>query len=456
MGERDAELAAGLEALLAEHGEPGTVEGLVRLSGGASRETFSFDLVGPSGRRPLILQRVRAGALGGGPGIQGEAALMRAAEPLGVPVPRVVADDDGSHVGSPAMVAERLEGETIARKLLRDDEWATARARLVGQVGAALASIHRIAPEESIGLRDSDQLEEMRTLARTLGQPFPTFELALRWLDAHRPPSARRTVVHGDFRLGNLLVDAAGLRGVLDWEGAHVSDPVEDLGWYCVRAWRFGSPLPAGGTGTREELLAAYEEAGGGAVDPEALRWWELLGTLRWGLICYAQALAHLSAATRSVELATIGRRVAENEWDVLGLLPGPPLPGDDTPPAPDDTGLYGRPTARELAEAVREWVEGDVREATDGRVAFYTRIAANALRMVERELALGPAQRAAHADGLAALGCADDARAGRAHRRRRPGRAGRGGPHGPGPHGPRQARGRQPALAGPRLRSPG
>src|SRR5690606_28630247 len=126
-----------------------------------------------------------------------------------------------------------------------------------------------------------------------------------------------------------------------------VGNPVEDLGWYCVRAWRFGSPLPAGGMGSREELLEAYEAAGGRHVDPEELRWWELWGTVRWGLICVMQARTHLDGIARSVELATIGRRVCENEWDVLGLLPGEPLPDAATSAEPvADSGLYGRPTA--------------------------------------------------------------------------------------------------------------
>jgi aminoglycoside phosphotransferase (APT) family kinase protein len=409
VGDRDAELTSGLEALLAAHGAVGQVDGVVRLSGGASRETDAFDLVTDGGTRPLILQRVRKGSLDTGPGIRGEAALLRLADAQGVPVPTVVADDDGTHVGGPALVAERLEGETIARKLLRDGEWTTARQRLVGQAGAALAAIHRIPIADAPPLRDVDQLEEQQTLAATLGPPFPAFELALRWLARNRPAAREHTVVHGDFRLGNLLIDRAGLRGVLDWEISHLGDPVEDLGWYCVRAWRFGSPLPAGGMGTREELLAAYADAGGRPVEPEVLRWWELLGTVRWGLICHVQASAHLGGVVRSMELATIGRRVAENEWDVLGLLPGDPLPTDATPAVPDDLALYGRPTARELVEAVREWIEGDVRDATEGRVAFHTRVAANALHMVERELSLGEEQRRRHADGLASLGAGSD-----------------------------------------------
>jgi aminoglycoside phosphotransferase (APT) family kinase protein len=407
--ERDEGLTEAIEALLRAHGRSSRVVELRRLSGGASRETWSFDVEGDGGPSGLILQRLRPGTVGAGPGMAGEAALLRAAGRLGVPVPTVVADDDGTVLGAPGMVTVRLAGETIARKLLRDEEWARARQRVVGQAGAALAAIHRIPPDQAPTLPDGDQLDQMAAMLRGFRDPFPAFELALRWLAAHRPASPERTVVHGDFRLGNLLVDHDGLAGVLDWELAHVGDPVEDLGWFCVRAWRFGSALPAGGMGSREELVEAYRAAGGGDVDPEALRWWELLGTLKWGLICVLQSQVHLSGASRSVELAAIGRRVCENEWDVLDLLPGPPLPSPEAPPPHPGDDLYGRPTAAELVEAVREWVDADVRAATEGRVAFHARVATNVLAMLERELALGPAHRAGHRARLERLGCADD-----------------------------------------------
>ncbi|MDQ2649648.1 MAG: phosphotransferase family protein [Actinomycetota bacterium] len=406
------DLTDRLGTLLRSAGRPGDVVDLTRLSGGASRETWAFDLVDGEERRSLILQRQRAGTSGSGPGMQVEAALLRAAATAGVPVPAVIVDDDGATMGGPSIVMDRLDGETIARKLLRDDEWATARSRLVGQAGAALARIHQLPLDELPTLREADQLAEMRALLDSFGRPLPAFELAIRQLEQARPASPGRTVVHGDFRLGNLMVDAEGLAGVLDWELAHLGDPVEDLGWYCVRAWRFGSALPAGGTGTREELLAAYADAGGGQIDPEALRWWELLGTLKWGLICVLQSDAHLHGLSRSVELAAIGRRVCENEWDVLGLLPGPDLDADafEEPDGEDAPDLYGRPTAQELVEAVREWIEGDVREATQGRVQFHGRVASNALKIIERELALARAHVPRHAAGLASLGCRDDA----------------------------------------------
>ena len=388
----------------------GSIDGLTRLSGGASRETWAFDLVTDGHRRPLILQRARAnGRSTTGIAMDVEAQLLRQAAVAGVPVAEVVASDDGEVLGAAGMVVERLEGETIARRLLRDDEWAGARGRLGADVGAAMAAVHRIPVEAVDGLSGGDQVAQYREVLDALGEPHPAFELGLRWLDANRPDANEPKVVHGDLRLGNLLVGPDGLRAVLDWELAHLGDPMEDLGWFCVRAWRFGSPLPAGGVATREVLAAAYEAAAGRPVDMDALRWWELLGTLKWGVMCVMQAWSHLSGATRSMEHAAIGRRVCENEWDVLGLLPGPELPRRPAPDPSSSRTVHDRPTALELLEAVREWIEGDVRTGTEGRLSFHARVAANALRTLERELSLEPGLSAAHAERLRALGTESD-----------------------------------------------
>lgn len=303
---------------------PGKVLNLRRLSGGASRETWSFDLEPPGKAAvPLILQRARPGAVGTGPGMQGEARLLEACRVAGVPVPRVMASGDGEGtVGSPFVVVERLDGETIPRRILREPDFAEAREVLVTQAGAALAAIHAVPPEDAPDLDSQDQLALFRGILDVLGEPHPAFELAFRWLEGSRLPESSPVVVHGDFRLGNLLVDADGLRAVLDWELAHLGDPMEDLAWLCVRAWRFGGRDPVAGLGSREVLFGAYEEAGGAPVDPAAVHWWEVLGTLKWGIMCIIQAQSHLSGTSRSVELAAIGRRTCENEYDLLGLLP--------------------------------------------------------------------------------------------------------------------------------------
>jgi len=289
------------------------VDGVRRLSGGASRETWSFDCAG----RPLILRRDPPGVEKAG--METEARLLRAAAGQGVPVPEVVA------AGPTYIVMTRVEGETIPRKILRDDEFADARPRLAAQCGTTLAALHRIPVTDFADLPRTDQVAEWREHLDVMGEPHPAFELGLLWLEANRPtPSGRgEVVVHGDFRNGNLLVGPDGLRAVLDWELAHRGDPLEDLGWLCVKAWRFGAvDKPVGGFGPFEALIDAYESAGGCTVDRDALVWWQALGTLKWGVMCIIQASLHTAGALRSVELAAIGRRVCENEWDLLELLP--------------------------------------------------------------------------------------------------------------------------------------
>ena len=261
-----------------------------------------------------------------GPGGMGmESRVLTAASAGGVPVPRILgASDECDDVGAAYIVMERIDGETIPRKILRDDTYAVARQDLAAQCGTVLARLHRLRLDESLGLTDSDQMAQYRETLDTLGEPHPAFELGFRWLEAHRPPTQRHSIVHGDFRNGNLIVGPEGLRAVLDWELAHAGDPLEDLGWLCVKAWRFGVDRPVGGFGSYEDLLGAYEAESGTAVDGEALRWWQALGTLKWGIMCIMQATAHTSGMVRSVELAAIGRRVCENEWDLLDLLPPP------------------------------------------------------------------------------------------------------------------------------------
>lgn len=312
----DAELADALAGVL----RTGPITDLARLSGGASRQTWSFT----AGGRRLVLQRQRvAGWDGRGVGLGTEAEVLRAAAAGGVPAAEVVvASDDPTPLGAPFLVMTHVDGETIARKIQRDDTYQDARLRFAGDCGAALARLHTIPADAVTGLTDTDELTRYREQLDAFGDPHPAFELAFRWLEANRPASHRRAIVHGDFRLGNLMIGPDGLRAVLDWELVHVGDPNEDLGWLCVKAWRFGRTPPVGGLGSYEELFEAYEAAGGGPVDAAVVRWWEVLGTLKWGIMCKIQAASHLLGLHRSHEHAAIGRRVCENEHDVLALLP--------------------------------------------------------------------------------------------------------------------------------------
>jgi aminoglycoside phosphotransferase (APT) family kinase protein len=375
---------------------PVSIGGLTRLSGGASRETWAFDAIRPD-RPPeeLVLRRDPPGRPGEIGAMGREALAITAAGVAGLAVPEVLLWTDGPELwGSAGLVMRRVAGETIARRILRDDTYRQARGALVGQLGQFAAGLHAL--EVIDNFPAPDPVAELRALLGTFEQASGVFELALRTLEASAPPPRRPVVVHGDLRLGNLIAGPDGLRAVIDWEMVHAGSPAEDLGWLCVKAWRFGAGAPVAGLGTREELLAAYQAAGGAEISLDELRWWEILGTLRWGVICMTQAQAHLSGAHRSVELAAIGRRVCEQEWDLLLLLEPPAAAqaaarrphlsgGPQSAPAP-----HGRPTASELLDAVSGFLTDDVRPATDGQVAFHARVAANVLGIIARELELG------------------------------------------------------------------
>jgi aminoglycoside phosphotransferase (APT) family kinase protein len=360
------ELAPALASVLAPSLGDVRVDNLRVLTGGASRATWAFDAVTDRGERSdgnwhrgersdgnwhrgersdgnwhrgersdgNWHRGERALILRIGPpdeihaGMQLEAAALTRAAAAGAPVPHVlVADDSEAALGNPYLVCDFIAGETIVRRIQRTLD-ATSRASLVTQCASALAAIHRADPS-GIGLTASEPLHDWHAQLEEMGDTTATFEWAFRWLAANRPPESPNVLVHGDFRMGNLIIDTdtdtdpARLAAVLDWELTHLGEVYEDLAWFCIRAWRFGAPkvLGAGGLGSIDDFLAAYERASDTALDRTAMHWWLILSTLRWGVICRYQAERHLSGQTRSVELAAIGRRVSETEFDLLNLL---------------------------------------------------------------------------------------------------------------------------------------
>jgi aminoglycoside phosphotransferase (APT) family kinase protein len=333
----DDALREALQTYLQGHGRPGAVVVTLReLSGGASCRVYGFELA--SGPPQLVLRLDRAGG-----GVQGtrreEHALLDAAARAGVTVPRVhELGDEADGLGGAFFVMDHVRGEALARRLLRDDRYAGARKALPQQLGRELARLHAIdlaqpslsflaarAPSSAAPTRYAvAEVERYRMIldAMSADQPYPLLRLTGRWLEQHAPEVAKPALVHGDFRIGNVMFDESGLTAVLDWELAHVGDPIEDLGWLCVRTWRFGKgDLAAGGLCSREELLRHYESAGGGKCDPAALAWWELFGNWKWAIICRMQTERHRAGKWPDVELAAIGRRVAETEHEILELL---------------------------------------------------------------------------------------------------------------------------------------
>ena len=260
--------------------------------------------------------------------------MLQAAHAAGVPVPEVLwLGDDPAVLDGRFFVMERIEGETLARRLLREPAYEGARRVMTGQLGAILARDPCRADRRSgltalPGMRDEGHPAALELAPLRGNLSAPRARAASR--DRVRVPLARAasagravgvcwcTATTGS---ATSCSDRKGVRVVLDWEQAHVGDPMEDLGWMCVRAWRFGSPLPVGGIGERDEFFRAYERAAGDAVDPEVVRFWEAFGDLKWAVICIAQAKTYLDGGVKSLELASIGRRTAEAEHDLLELV---------------------------------------------------------------------------------------------------------------------------------------
>jgi aminoglycoside phosphotransferase (APT) family kinase protein len=289
----------------------------VLLAGGASKEAWAVD----AGGEKLLVRRAAAGVIHKHTlSLADEFAVLEAAHEAGVKVPRPISyipDLDGRE----AFVMERLEGETIGRRIVRKDDLEHARSLLPVQMAEQLAKIHAI-PHGRVPFLDEARLERMIVELDEVGEPRPAIELGLWWLRENRPPLREPVVVHGDFRIGNLVVDEDGLRGVLDWEFAHVDDPVRDLAFSLVRAWRFGVPQKRlGGIGDVEPYLDAYNELTGFDVSADELFYWELAGNVGWAIGCLTQMQRHLSGLDRSVELATLGRLGAEVEYEIVHLL---------------------------------------------------------------------------------------------------------------------------------------
>lgn len=316
-------------AALAQRLRPGarTISGLTRLSGGATQEIWRFDLDTTDGPQPLIMRRAPGGDRRSpvGVGLDVEAQLIAAARASGVSAPEVLhllAPEDGLGQG---FIMEFVAGETLGGRIVKAASLAGAREILAYSCGQILARIHAIDPRKFPSLAHqspADLIEQWHAAYRRDSVRRPVFDLAFHELSASCPtPPVKARLVHGDFRNGNLMIGPEGLRAVLDWELAHIGDPMEDLGWLCVNSWRFGRiEKPVGGFGEYADLYAGYEAAGGSPVNREMAAWWEMFGTLRWGVMC-AGALAAFRSVDATVERAMIARRTSETEIDLLRLM---------------------------------------------------------------------------------------------------------------------------------------
>ena len=319
------ELASALSKKLLEVGIEGKVSNLEPLTGGASKEIWKFEVSNAKKSTKMILRR--------GSGIEGPLAIKTADEAriqkevikVGAPVPKILAVSKNEEELGDSYIMHFVEGESIARKILRDKEYKKALPILAYQCGEAIAKIHNVDINNFSFLPKKpakDQLEDLYSTYQSFEQPSPVFEYAYLWLKEQDFGNFQESLVHGDFRLGNIIVNADGLQSIIDWELAHIGNPLQDLGWVCGNSWRFGkNDKVVGGFGELEDLLEGYNSVSKLKVNKEMVKCWQVFGTFRWGVICLIQAYAHLNGTINSIEKAAIGRRVSETEIDIVDLL---------------------------------------------------------------------------------------------------------------------------------------
>lgn len=385
---------------------------LERLSGGASQETYRITIDTLDGVSTLAMRRAAGGEEGEitaqHPGLAAEAKLMQVARAHGVPEPEiyhVLQPEDGMGAG---FIMQWLDGEALGARIVKAPELDIVRPKLAHLFGETLARIHSIdlvTTKLDHHLQHQSPEEYVRQTwerYQALDTPQPMIDFTAQWLLANLPASYTPSLVHNDFRNGNVMVDQNGIVAVLDWEVAHIGDPMRDLGWMLTHSWRFGrAHLPVGGFGEVADFFAGYEGVSGQSVDHQAVKFWQVFGSFWWAVGCLGMAEHYRNGPDQSVERPGIGRRSSECQIDCVNLLiPGPVTLAE----AQSSPGLVDMPRADELLQSVIDFLREQVMSETTGRTQFLSRVASNSLDIVQRELALGEVAAHHERSGLQAL----------------------------------------------------
>ena len=380
-----------------------------RLSGGASQETYRLNVVINGNEKMFAMRRSAGGEFvdpsPGHPGLAAEAQLMRSALLAGVPEPEIHYVLDREDDLGDGFVMEWLDGITLGARVVRDSDLDEIRPTFARRSGEVLAKIHAIDLEES-GLKayldaitPAEYVEQTWARYRDFETAQPMIDYTGRWLMDNLPGEYSASLVHNDFRNGNIMFDQQGIVAVLDWEVAHIGDPMRDLGWICTNSWRFGcSDLPVGGFGEYEDLFAGYESVSGKEVDRDRVRWWEVFGSFWWAIGCLGMAEHYRSGPDKTVERPAIGRRSSECQVDCVNLL----IPGDVELITPDtERSSNEMPRMEELLISVRDFLRGEVMGETQGRTNFLARVASNSLDIAIREQVIGSRLKEGEAERL-------------------------------------------------------
>ncbi len=385
--------------------------GVERLSGGASQETYRITIETDDGEQLLAMRRAAGGVkvepVPGHPGLDVEALLMQCAHAASVPVPEVyyvLQDEDGLGDG---FIMSWLEGEALGARINRAPQYSAVRESLAYECGKNLARIHQIdvvatgLDKKLAEISPREFVEQTWNRYIEFNSPWPMIDYTAQWLLENVPTDEGFCLVHNDFRNGNFMINEEGIIAVLDWELAHIGDPMRDLGWICVNSWRFGSAGPVGGFGEYEDLFRGYEEVTGTSIDKDRVKYWEVFGSFWWAVGCLGMAEHYRTGPDKTVERPGIGRRSSECQIDCVNLL----IPGEVHVIAPDSGyDNLDMPRTDELISSVRDFLRTEVMAETAGRTNFMARVASNSLDIVLRELELGARAKQQELEGLRLL----------------------------------------------------
>jgi len=392
LSQMDREAINRLEVWIArQSGGRAQVRNISRLSGGAIQENWHLllDIDGGDwpGSHDLVLRKDAPSGVSVSHGRAEEFALLKTAHKAGVAVPTpCVLCEDTDVLGTPFFLMHRAEGSAAGHRLAKAGD----NPELVKDLGRNLARIHAVADEPSIAFLDKPAgppaeslIAGMRADLDALPDPHPVLEWGLSWLAANAPAPATTVLCHRDYRTGNYMVADGALTAILDWEFAAWSDPMEDIGWFTAKRWRFGAvDREAGGVGALEDFLTGYETESGRTIDRALIGYWQVLATVRWAVIALQQADRFVSGGEQNLELALTAHIVPELEWDVLAATaPEVPVAEPEMPPR------FPAPSTSALLGLARDIVRGDLVPLLDGAGKYKALMAANAMAIVGRQI---------------------------------------------------------------------
>jgi aminoglycoside phosphotransferase (APT) family kinase protein len=287
------------------------------VSGGNARRATAFDasweIAGKPHKRPcLMLAKAEPGQLE--TDLETEFRVLRALHGSDVPAPPALwIDATGDSLGSPTLIMERITGTSNIKALLAAEPAATNRT-IAGELATAAAKLHAVDWRDknldTLKAPGNVALEQVFTwenlFLKNRMEPLPAMVAAFHWLKTHAPKAERIVLLHGDFRFGNFLYEGAKITALLDWEMAHLGDPMEDIAWAYRPLWSPARHMPL------EDFAALYTKHSGIPAPAENLRFYRLFSEIKHAVISLNAARAFADGKATSLRMS-----------DRMTMLPG-------------------------------------------------------------------------------------------------------------------------------------